>query len=80
MKSIMIFSVSHKSIINNGPARLDKSPYFAQPRPIILNCIHTVGLYIQVFFLSNMIVILQHRTSIHLLSFCQSFGRKHETI
>ena len=53
----MIFSVSRRSIINNGPARLDKSRYFAQPRPIILNCIHTDGLYIKVFFLSNMIVI-----------------------
>ena len=55
----MIFSVSRRSIINNGPARLDKSRYLAQPRPIILNCKHTDGLYIQVFFLSNMIVILQ---------------------
>ena len=87
----MIFSVSRRSIINNGPARLDKSRYFAQPRPIILNCIHTDGLYIKVFSLSNMIVIshmivilhgliTEYRSRIHLLSLCQFFGRKHETI
>ena len=54
----MIFSVSRRSNINNGPVRLDKSRYFVQPRPIILNCIHTDDLYIKVFFLSNMIVLL----------------------
>ena len=54
----MIFSVSRRSNINNGLARLDKSRYSAQPRPIILNCIHTDSLYIQVFFLSSMIVIV----------------------